>query len=271
MSMLSTTDVVNGELAPPPATGHDPFRTVVGKTYHLPFEYSLVSQTREGGYKYDPLGPSCCFTYGEGKQFVASRLFPAEALAKQIRLGWKRGAANVLLATAPDHSGRMCCEDVEQLRQLGRILREDEKGQALGKQTPRQILAMLGAKGEAGAHPAKLEEYGRIFGLLDANDDGNLSTQEFVEDGRYMTGLCHQMSAIGTEFDEWRRRESNPRTPARKSLSAQELTNSGECLSGYCQEIGGPNWLDSTADDTGVQCDEKDIVSLERVAGAWLA
>ena len=39
---------------------------------------------------------------------------------------------------------------------------------------------MLGAKGEAGAQPAKLEEYGRIFGFLDANDDGTLSTQEFV-------------------------------------------------------------------------------------------
>jgi alpha-L-fucosidase len=122
------TDVVNGELVPPPTAGHDPFRTVDGKTYYLPFEYSLVSQSREGGYKYDPLGPSCWFTYGEGKNFTPSQPFAAEALAKQIRFGWKQGAANVLLATAPDHSGRMRPEDVEQLRRLGEILRGEEKG-----------------------------------------------------------------------------------------------------------------------------------------------
>jgi len=185
------TDVVNGELVPPPAKGHDPLRSVAGKTYHLPFEYSLVSQSRKGGYKYDPLGPSCWFTYGEGRAFKSSQPFPAEALAKQIRLGWKRGAANVLLATAPDHSGRMRPEDVEQLRQLGRILSQEEK-QPVSDNKPLQILAMLGAKGEAGAHPAKLEEYGRIFGFIDANDDGNLSTKEFVEDGRYMTRQARQ-------------------------------------------------------------------------------
>lgn len=121
------TDIVNGELVLPPATGHDAARTVAGATYYLPFEYSLVCQSREGGYKYDPLGPSCWFTYGEGKGFVPSHPFPAEALAQQIRLGWKRGAANVLLATAPDHTGRMRPEDVEQLRRLGKILHGVEK------------------------------------------------------------------------------------------------------------------------------------------------
>ena len=120
------TDVVDGELTPPPATGHNPLRTVDGKTYYLPFDYNLVSQARPGGIKYDPLGPSCWFTYGGGKKFPASHPFPAEALAKQIRLGWSRGAANVLLATAPDHTGRMRPEDVEQLRQLGKLLRKDE-------------------------------------------------------------------------------------------------------------------------------------------------
>ena len=57
----------------------------------------------------------------------------------------------------------------------------------LGGKTPLEILAMLGAKGEAAAEPEKLDEYRRIFGFLDANDDGDLSTKEFVEDGRYMT------------------------------------------------------------------------------------
>ncbi|MBU0719021.1 MAG: hypothetical protein KJ749_12290, partial [Planctomycetes bacterium] len=118
------TDVVNGELVPPPATSHDPLRTVNGKTHYLPFEYSLVSQSREGGIEYDPLGPSCWFTYGKGRTFKPSHPFPAEAVAKRIWLGWAQGAANVLLATAPDHTGRMRPEDVEQLRQIGEILHE---------------------------------------------------------------------------------------------------------------------------------------------------
>jgi Ca2+-binding EF-hand superfamily protein len=81
-------------------------------------------------------------------------------------------------------------EDVEQLRQLGRVLRGEEE--VFGGKTPLQILAMLGAKGEAGAQPAKLEEYRRIFGFIDANNDGNLSTKEFIEDGRYMTRQARQ-------------------------------------------------------------------------------
>ncbi len=83
------------------------------KTYYLPFDYNLVSQSREGGYTYDPLGTSCSLTYGEGKRFKLSHPFPAEKVAKQIQFGWKRRAANVLLATAPDHSSRMRPEDVE--------------------------------------------------------------------------------------------------------------------------------------------------------------
>ena len=62
----------------------------------------------------------------------------------------------------------------------------------IGEKTPLQILAMLGAKGEAGAQPEKLEEYRRIFGAIDADDDGNLSNKEFVEDGRYMTRQARQ-------------------------------------------------------------------------------
>ena len=112
------TDVVDGELTPPPAAGHNPFE---GRRQDLLSPLRLQPRFPEppGGYKYDPLGPSCWFTYGEGKNFTPSHPFPAEALAKQIRLGWSRGAANVLLATAPDHTGRMRPEDVEQLRRLG--------------------------------------------------------------------------------------------------------------------------------------------------------
>jgi alpha-L-fucosidase len=120
------TDVIDGELTPPPAGGHNPLRTIEGKKYYLPFDYNLVSQSREGGYGNDPLGPSCWFTYGEGWGVAPSRPFPAEALAQQIRLGYKRGACNVLLATAPDYTGRIRPQDVEQLRRLGRILRGEQ-------------------------------------------------------------------------------------------------------------------------------------------------
>jgi alpha-L-fucosidase len=119
------TDVMDGELCLPPAKGHNPLRTVEGKQYYLPFDYNLVSQSRVGGYDYDPLGPSSWFTYGEGRNFKPSHPLPAEAVANQIRLGWKRGADNVLLATAPDYTGRMRAEDVEQLRRIGQILRTD--------------------------------------------------------------------------------------------------------------------------------------------------
>jgi len=117
------TDVLNGELHLPRESGHNPVRKVGDKTYYLPFEYEPVSQSRPGGYSYDPLGPSCWFTYGQRRKFTPSRPFPAEALAKRIRLGHKRGAANVLLATAPDHTGRMRPEDAQQLRRLGQLLR----------------------------------------------------------------------------------------------------------------------------------------------------
>ncbi len=127
------TDVLNGELHLPPESGHTPLRKVGDKICFLPFEFEPVSQSRPGGYTYDPLGPSCWFTYGEGRNFKPSHPFPAEAVAKRIRLGWKRGAANVLLATAPDHTGRMRAEDVEQLRRIGQILRDG--GPALPKPT----------------------------------------------------------------------------------------------------------------------------------------
>jgi Ca2+-binding EF-hand superfamily protein len=72
---------------------------------------------------------------------------------------------------------------------LSSVAHEDS---GLGEKSHLQILTMLGAKGEAGAQPDKLEEYRRIFGFLDANNDGDLSTQEFIEDGRYMNREARQ-------------------------------------------------------------------------------
>lgn len=120
------TDVIDGEMTLPPAAGHKPLRTIDGKTWYLPYEFCLVSQSRVGGYDTDPLGPSCWFTYGSGKKFAASHPFPAEAVVARIKLGWKRGAANVILSAAPDHSGQMRPEDVQQLRRIGQILHNEK-------------------------------------------------------------------------------------------------------------------------------------------------
>lgn len=69
---------------------------------------------------------------------------------------------------------------------------EPKQQSRFGVKSPLQILAMLGAKGEAGVQSQKLDEYRRIFGFIDANGDGNLSTKEFVEEGRYMTRQARQ-------------------------------------------------------------------------------
>jgi Ca2+-binding EF-hand superfamily protein len=68
----------------------------------------------------------------------------------------------------------------------------DEADGRLGGKTPLEILTMLGAMGEDGVRPEKLEEYRRIFRFIDANDDGELSTKEFIDDGRYMTRQARQ-------------------------------------------------------------------------------
>ncbi len=62
----------------------------------------------------------------------------------------------------------------------------------IGGRSPRQILSLLGAKGEAAVQPSRLEGYRRVFGFIDHNKDGNLSMKEFVEDGRYMTRQARQ-------------------------------------------------------------------------------
>ena len=117
------TDVMNGEVTLPPAGGHNPFREVKGKRYYLPFEFEPVSQRIEQGTT-TPLGPvGAWFTYGEGRGFAPSRPLEAGPLAEWIQQAYARGAANVLLSLAPDHTGRMRPEDVRQLEEVGRRVR----------------------------------------------------------------------------------------------------------------------------------------------------
>ena len=47
-----------------------------------------------------------------------------EFLYERMQLAYRRGAASVLLACAPDYTGKFRHEDVEQLMKLGRMLRD---------------------------------------------------------------------------------------------------------------------------------------------------
>jgi len=122
------TDVLNGEVTLPPVAGHEPYREVGGKKYYLPFEFEPVSQSMKGqSVAQTPCGPGCWFTYGTGRPFPASTPFPPDELYKWIKQAYDRGACNVLLSLAPDHSGSMREQDVKQLRHLGKLLEGDLK------------------------------------------------------------------------------------------------------------------------------------------------
>jgi alpha-L-fucosidase len=119
------TDVINGEMCLPPAQGHNPVRTLEGRICYLPFEYEPCSQQR--GYellgRWDYPG-AVWFTYGNGKRFVLSKPFPAEFLYRRIQVAYQRGAASVLLACAPDYTGKFREHDVTQLVKLGKMLKD---------------------------------------------------------------------------------------------------------------------------------------------------
>ena len=123
------TDIINGEVVMPPVVGHQAIRNVDGTDYHLPFEYEPCSQWRPkqkspGNKNY------VWFTYGAGKGFEASQPYPAAALAAEITEARRRGASNILLSCAPDHTGRFRQEDVRQLTELGRLLSSTNNAKA---------------------------------------------------------------------------------------------------------------------------------------------
>jgi len=115
------TDILNGELTMPPATGHQATHTVGGTGYYLPFEYEPCSQWRPSRGSPDSQ-KSVWFTYGAGKPFVVSQPYPAVKLAAEITEARRRGASNILLSCAPDHTGKFREGDVRQLTELGRLL-----------------------------------------------------------------------------------------------------------------------------------------------------
>lgn len=111
------TDVLNGEVHLPPAGGNQPFRKVNGKRYYLPFEFEPVSQRIAKGTT-TPWGPvGSWFTY------PSSVPIPAKDLFDWIQQAYARGANNVLLSLAADHTGTMRPDDARQLEALGKMLR----------------------------------------------------------------------------------------------------------------------------------------------------
>ena len=52
---------------------------------------------------------------------------------------------------------------------------------------PQYILRAMGGQGAAGCSSHQIESYRGIYARLDTNGDGQLTRQEFVEDGVYMT------------------------------------------------------------------------------------
>jgi alpha-L-fucosidase len=119
------TDVINGEMCSPPKEGHNPWRTIEDKEYYIPFEYEPCSQQR-GTHVYgswDFPGASW-FTYGSGKEFDTSKPLPADFLYRRIRTAYDRGASNVLMSFAPDHTGLYRKGDIEQAVKLGRMIKD---------------------------------------------------------------------------------------------------------------------------------------------------
>ncbi|MBI3557103.1 MAG: alpha-L-fucosidase, partial [Deltaproteobacteria bacterium] len=133
------TDIVNGEETTPRSDGYDPARNHLnvqprnsydrstfdnssyeaGK-YYLPFEYSMTAQVAPGGRRTTPAG-----TFHNTLWFTRAVTHSESArnLYVNAHEAYARGAANVLVASAPDQSGRLRDEDAAELKILGNLIR----------------------------------------------------------------------------------------------------------------------------------------------------
>jgi len=113
------TDILNGEERIPPVEGHNPIRTVMGKTYYLPFEYEITSQRCDQRTLGNGLMPgSVWFTFPD------SRFYPVDSLFKYIKENYDRGGSNILLSTAPDKTGHYREADRDSIVKLGALIRK---------------------------------------------------------------------------------------------------------------------------------------------------
>jgi alpha-L-fucosidase len=161
------TDVVNGEVHLPPAAGRQAFRKVNGKRYYLPFEFEPVSQRIKHGTT-TPWGPvGAWFTVRD------SQPFPTKDLFSWIQQAYARGAINVLLSLSADHTGSMRPDDLRQLAELGKMLREAgllEVPNATAQ--PTMSLAMDKPARASGVWEDNVQQYGPAMAF-----DDDLSTR----------------------------------------------------------------------------------------------
>ena len=108
----------------PPSGGHVARRKIDGSDYYLPLEMNMTSQSWPAGSVGGMYSKYSWFTYGAGKDFKPSSPFPAGFLYRYIKRGYAQGASTVLLACAPDHTGRMREADVRELLKLGCMLKD---------------------------------------------------------------------------------------------------------------------------------------------------
>ncbi len=115
------TDIMNGEERIPPKTGHVKLREIDGSTYYLPFEYEICLQKVEENVGKGYTKGTRWFTYDK------SHPAPIEDLYPYIEQAYRRGASNVAVSTAPDHTGRVRDEDIEALSQLHQLIEKREE------------------------------------------------------------------------------------------------------------------------------------------------
>ncbi|MAB88687.1 MAG: hypothetical protein CMJ90_04420 [Planctomycetes bacterium] len=75
-------------------------------------------------------------------------------------------------------------------------------GDRIGGHTPREIIAMFGARLRDGVSDRQLGNYRRVFGFGDTDRDGRHSRREYVDEGRYMTRQARQGIFRAADFDK---------------------------------------------------------------------
>ena len=79
----------------------------------------------------------------------------------------------------------------------------DEPDGRINGRTPREVIALFGARLEGGATERQLAGYRRVFGFGDTDGDGRHSRREYVDEGVYMTRRARQgiFGAADTDGD----------------------------------------------------------------------
>ena len=120
------TDALNGEERIPPESGHEKYREIAGKTYYLPFEYEICLQQVDEDVGKGYTRGTRWFTYSGGyPDMPISHPAPPELIHPYIRDALRRGASNVLVSTAADHTGQVRPQDIEALKAIRDIISEE--------------------------------------------------------------------------------------------------------------------------------------------------